>query len=104
MWSSTGIVEPGITFKTSGIKECDLQNVNTTTFTFQDDTPDLSDPVFGGNKGTLYINAGSEITFAVGVGMSGSGTFVANAELNLTHTFTPEPAYYIAAINEVEQR
>ena len=106
VWSSTGIVAPGITFKASGIKECDLQDANTTTFTFQDDTPDLSDPVFGGDAGTLYINAGGEIpanTFAVGVGMSGSGTFVANTGPNLRHIFTPKPAYYIAAINEVEQ-
>ena len=106
MWSTTGTVGPGITFEACGIKECDPDSSNTTMFTLQDDNPDLSDPVFGGNKGTLYINNGGEIpinTYAVGIGMSGSGTFCVNAEPNLIHEFTPTPTYYIAAINEVEQ-
>ena len=106
MWAYPGPVEPGITFKAIGQNECDPQGANTTTFTFQDNTPDLSDPVPGGNKGTLYIFDGSEIpinTFAVGIGMSGSGTFCVNAEPNLKHEFNPEPTYYVAAINEVEK-
>ena len=105
MWSATGIVKPGITFTASGQKDCDPQDANTTTFTFQDDTPDLSEPVPGGDKGNLYIHDGHNVpskTFAVGVGMSGSGTFVVNAGPNLGHTLTPTPAYYIAAIDEVK--
>ena len=106
MWSSTGIVRPGITFKAFGKKDCDPDTANTTAFTFQNNTPDFSEPVLGGSKGTLYINDGGQVpvnVFAVGVGMSGAGTFCVNAEPNLIHEFTPTPTYYIAAINEVEQ-
>ena len=105
VWSAAGVVKPGITFRASGQKDCDPQGANTSTFTFQDDTPDLSDPVSGGNKGSLYIYDDGKVpsqTFAVGVGMSGNGTFVANAGPNLTHDFTPTPAYYIAAADEME--
>ena len=35
--------------------------------------------------------------------MSGSATFVANAEPTITYMFSSTQGYYIAAINEVEQ-
>ena len=62
---------------------------------------------------TLYLEAikapytffnGASIppaTYAVGIGMSGNATFVLNAGPNMRHAL-PKPAYYIAAINEVE--
>ena len=107
VWSQTGIVEPGKVIKASGEKNCDPDGANTTTFTFQGGTPVLSDPVPGGDKGTLSIFNGPTIpphTFAEGIGMSGSATFVLNAGPNLSHTLSiPKPAYYIAAIIEVEQ-
>ena len=36
---------------------------------------------------------------SVGIGMSGSGTFVVQAQPNLTLNFTPHPKYYIVAGN-----
>ena len=106
VWSATGEVKPGITFKATGSKEGDPQVKNQTKFTFVNDTPDLSDPTTGGPQGSLTIHDGDTVppkTFAVGVGMSGNGTYVVNAGPNLVHQFTPTPAYYVAAIEEVEE-
>ena len=106
VWSATGIVEAGKIVTAGGEKNCDPQGSNTTTFAVQDGTPVLSDPVSGGSEGTLYIFDGSTTpinTYAVGIGMSGSPTYVENAEPSLEHSLTPKPAYYIAAIEEVEQ-
>lgn len=88
----------------TGTKACDLESKNKTRFTFDDDTPRLGDPTSGGKEGTLTITNGSTVppnTFSVGVGMSGKGTYVVNAGPNLKHQFTPEPAYYVAAIDQV---
>ena len=106
MRSATAVVKPGITFKASGLKHCDPQDANTTTFMFQDGTSVFSDPVSADNKGTLYIHDDAAIpsqTFAVGIAMSGGATSITNAGPNLTHMFTPTPVYYIAAIDEVEE-
>ena len=106
VWSPTGELLPGVTFIANGQKDCDPNGANESTFTFQNDTPTLSDAVSGGVKGTLYIHSGPGIpsnTFAVGIGMSGKGTFVVNARPNVTEVFTPTLAYYIAAINEVQE-
>ena len=106
VWGTTGIVEPGTIFRASGQVNCDPQGANTTTFAIQDGTPAFSEPVSGSNKGTLTINEDPNIlpnTYAVGIGMAQSATFVVNAEPNLTHMITPLPGYYIAAIDEVEQ-
>ena len=104
VWSATGIVKPGIQFTASGSKECDPEGENVTSFTFNNSTPDLSNPTTGGTDGSLTIKDGDSVpsnTFAVGVGMSGKGTYVVNAGPNLTHEFTPEPKYYIVAADEV---
>lgn len=106
VWSATGQVKPGITFKATGLKDCDPQRKNQVNFTFVNDTPKLTDPASGGAPGSLTICDENNVpanTFAVGVGMSGNGTYVVNAGPNLEHQFTPEPAYYIAAIEEVEE-
>ena len=104
VWSDTGIVKAGVIFALMGLKECDPTGKNITTFTFENDTPQLSDPITGGAGGSLTIEEGTTIPFnkfAVGVGMSGKGTYVVNAGPNLTHQFTPEPQYFIVATDEV---
>ena len=104
--ADTGRVEPGKVVKVSGEKNCDPDGANTTTFTVQDGTQVLSDPTPGNTRGTLYIFDASSTpanTYAVGIGMSGSPTFVQNAGPNFQHPLTPQLAYYIAAIEEVEQ-
>ena len=104
VWSDTEEVKPGITFKARDSKDCDLKDNNQANFTFVKDTPKLSDPTTGGPPGSLTIHDGDTVPpnkFAVGVGMSGKGTYVVNAGPNLVHQFTPEPAYYVAATDQV---
>ena len=104
VWSATGVLKPGVQFTATGLKDCDPAGKNLTSFTFEKDTPKLSDPTTGETIGILTIKDGDNVpsnTFAVGVGMSGKGTYVVNAGPNLTHHFTPEPKYYIVAGDEV---
>ena len=104
VWSDTGIVKPGVKFTATGLKDCDPQNKNLTTFDFINDTPQLSDPTSGGIAGSLLIKDGPSVssdTFAVGVGMSGKGTYVVNAGPNLKHKFTADPLYFVVAADEV---
>lgn len=106
VWAATGVVKPGVTFIATGLKDCDPNSKNITNFTFLHDTPQLSDPTDGGEPGSLTIKDGSTVpvkTFAVGVGMSGKGTYVVNAGPNLTHVFTPELKYYVLAADEVTE-
>ena len=106
VWANTGVVRPGVTFKATGVKDCDPNSKNLTDFTYENDTPQLSEPTVGGNPGSLTIKDGNTVpsqTFAVGVGMSGKGTFVVNAGPNLTHIFTPEPKYFVLAADEVTE-
>ena len=91
VWSASGEVRPGIKFEATGQTECDPDAGNTSKFTFLGDTPLLSDAIPGGEIGHLFIHDGPNVpsnTFAVGVGMSGNGTFVVNAGPNLKQVFS----------------
>ena len=104
VWSATGIIKAGVKFKATGLKDCDPTGKNLTKFSFNNDTPQLSDPTSEGTAGSLTIKDDKSVPsnkFAVGVGMSGKGTYVVNAGPNLTHQFTPEPKYYVVAADEV---
>lgn len=99
VWSDTGVLIPGVTFDASGKKDCDPSGANTTTFSM-DPGPGLSDPVQGPPAGSLVINDANNVPsnrFSVGIGMSGTGTYVVQAGPNLKHTFTPTPSYWVAA-------
>lgn len=96
----TGVVKPGVTFRATGLKPCDPTNSNTVNFTFSNNTPSFNQPAVGGPSGSLTIHDEFNVPpnkFAVGVGMSGKGIYVVNAEPNLTHLFTPTPKYFVAA-------
>ena len=106
VWAATGFIQPGKVVKPAAKKDCDPQDANTTTFTFQGPIPVFSEPVPGATKGTLCIFDGSNIppdTYAVGVGLSGNATYVENAGPGFRHALTPPTTYYIAAISVVEQ-
>lgn len=106
VWGNTGEVIPGVKFSAGGIKEAELREKNLTTFGIIDNAPQLTKPVKDpNNPGTLVIEDAANIpalTFSVGIGMSGNGTFVQQAEPNLKHLFTPSPQYWIAAGQEVQ--
>ncbi|TQX84479.1 MULTISPECIES: protein rhiA [Rhizobium] len=99
VWSDTGQLIPGVDFLASGDQDCSPAGANTTTFSL-DGGPGLSVPVKGDPAGSLVIKDAPSVPnnrFSVGIGMSGTGTYVVQAGTNLTHTFTPTPSYWIAA-------
>jgi rhizosphere induced protein len=105
VWGQTGTVAPGVLFSASGIKPCSLTGANMTTFSLDNNAPQLSTPVSGGQAGSLTINEASNVpngTFSTGIGMSGYGTFVQQAYANTTQVYTPTPKYWIAAANQMQ--
>jgi rhizosphere induced protein len=104
VWGNTGEVIPGVTFTASGQLPADPQSRNTTTFSTAPG-PNLSPAMQAPPPGSLVINDASNVPnnrFAVGISMSGAGTFVTEAGPNLIHTFTPTPTYWIAAGRNVQ--
>lgn len=105
VWGDTGELKPGITYKAKGSKDANLETANSTTFGYNDaGSPSLTKPEPDpNNKGSLVINDLGNIPskkFSVGIGMSGTGTFVAQAGPNLHHFFTPTPVYWVGAATE----
>lgn len=99
VWSDTGQLIPGVDFLASGVQDGSPAGANTTTFSL-DGGPGFSNPVKGDPAGSLVIKDAGNVPnsrFSVGIGMSGTGTYVVQAGTNLTHTFTPTPSYWIAA-------
>ncbi len=105
VWGVTGNVQPGVTFEASQVKACDPASINQTTFSVLNNTPSISNPVTGGQAGSLTINMDKSVpnlTYATGIGMSGSGTFVQQALANAPQVYTPNPSYWIAAANQMQ--
>jgi hypothetical protein len=104
VWGTTGTVIPGITFNAGGEIITSPDGSNTTTFSTKPG-PNLSSAVKAPPAGSLVIKDADDVpnsTYSVGIGMSGTGTFVVQAGPNLTHQFTPTPSYWIAAGSEVK--
>jgi len=99
VWGANGQVIPGVTFNASGDISASPAGANTTTFSTKPG-PNLSGAVKAPPSGSLVINDADDVpnnTFSVGIGMSGTGTYVVQAGTNLKHQFTPTPSYWIAA-------
>lgn len=104
VWGATGIVQPGVTFNAGGEIDGDPSGANTTTFSAQPG-PNLSSAIKAPPSGSLVIKDADNVpnnTFSVGIGMSGTGTYVVQAGPSLTHQFTPTPSYWIAAGTDVK--
>ena len=101
VWYDSGTLKPGVRFLAGGSQKCNPNGENHTEFTVPEGgAPGLSEPIKGPEKGTLSINTGEHVPFdkyAVGIGMSGNGTLVQQAQPNLTYKFTPPPSYWVAA-------
>ena len=105
VWGDTGTLKPGITYNASGKKSCSPDGNNQTTFSMNDNTPQLSIPIPGGQAGSLTIHEDGNIPnnkFSTGIGMSGQGTFVQQGLQNIDQVYTPEPVYYIAAAQSIQ--
>lgn len=96
VWSQTGQLRPGVMFRASQTWPADLTSTNRVTFTnnagaytFTNQGPGTAGSLTVAEDRTVATNA------AVGVGMSGAGTFVAQSQPNWNLTFTPHPEYWI---------
>lgn len=99
VWSETGRLVPGVIFDASEMVPADPASANQITLTNNGGAFTFQDQSHGPQSGTLYIREASSIPMnlaAVGIGMSGSGTFVTQAQPNMNLQFTPRPSYWIA--------
>jgi hypothetical protein len=98
VWSETGVLTPGVVFDASQVFDADLQNGNQITLTYNS-AFNFINQTKGPKAGILYIKEDATIPAnkaSVGIGMSGFGTFVVQAQPNLNLNFTPHPSYFIA--------
>lgn len=99
VWSETGLLVPGVVFDASQTFGANLQTTNKITLTHAGGAYDFINQTKGPQPGILYITEDSTIPLkqaSVGIGMSGNGTFVVQAQPNFNLTFTPHPKYFIA--------
>jgi rhizosphere induced protein len=98
VWAQTGTLNAGVRFKAAQTWDADPKNLNTVSLDY-DRAYNFQNLCSGGTAGSLYINESGSIPMkqaSVGIGMSGSGTFVKQAQPNMHLVFTPHPVYYIA--------
>jgi hypothetical protein len=105
VWGSTGgVIIPGSRFRTNQVIGADPNGNNSTTFSMAPG-PNLSPPVPAPPPGSLIINEEDNVPnnqYAVGIGMSGAGTYIMQAGPNLRHQFVATPDYWIAAGTDVQ--
>jgi len=105
VWGNSGTVTPGVNYNAGGSKPCSLTGANMTTFSLDDNAPQLSTPVTGGQAGSLTVNQSANVpngVFSTGIGMSGQGSFVQQALANSPQVYTPTPKYWIAAATQMQ--
>ena len=107
VWYDSGKLEPGVRFLAGGSQKCNPSGKNHTEFTVpRNGAPGLSEPTKEPEKGTLYIETDDTVPtnkFAVGIGMSGNGIFVQQAEPNSIYKFKPtSPSYWVAADDKMK--
>jgi hypothetical protein len=114
LWDRTGVLVPGVTFDTSQSFPADPTTVGSIAaatqagqgvgLTYHNDKDYHefipTDPNSSAAKGSLYVACDGSVpnnVAAVGIGMSGAGTFAVNALTNVTTVFTPQPEYWLVA-------
>jgi len=98
VWRETKQLASGITSVTMQCPPADLAGNNGITLTY-DGAYNFIDPVNAMPDPSLTIKMDQTIPMgqvAVGIGMSGSGTFLVAGQPNLNLVFTPKPEYWIA--------
>lgn len=104
VWSETGQLQPGVTFVASGEKPSDPEVKNVTSFSFADESAGFTEPVEGGENGSLTIKVKDGVPlkkFSIGVGMSGKGAYVVNAQPNVDQIFTPIIKYFVVPATHI---
>jgi hypothetical protein len=103
LWAQSGILQPGVPFEASQIIPADLSTNNQVVFDYAEGAYLFEEGIIPGitpEQGTLYVQTSPVVPAndaSVGIGMSGAGTFAAQAEPGMVATFTPHPAYGLAA-------
>ncbi len=100
VWAETGKLSSGVLFLASQVVSADLSTKNRISLDYSGGAYYFQTPAIQGpQQGNLYIDESPNIpsanTTSVGVGMSGYGTFAAQAGPNLSAVYTPHPTYYI---------
>lgn len=98
VWDETGVLRPGVIFDASQSWEADPKASNQVTFSYENGAYTFRDLGRGPRPNSLYI--AEDITIppnqaSVGIGMSGSGTFVVQAQPNMNLMFAPHPKYWV---------
>ncbi len=100
VWAETGNLQPGIIFKASQNVNGGLTQDNAITFTKEDGAYHFIDLTTDENyDGLLNIKCDNTIPTqqaSVGIGMSGSPTFVRQAQPNMAFIFSPKIEYRLA--------
>lgn len=103
VWSETGKLKPKVHFNASQVLQADLSDNNKVTFDY--DGAYMFTDQTSGAEGELHIKENSTIPMkmaSVGIGMSGKGTFVVQAQPNENLSFRPHPKYWITFGNFTE--
>lgn len=98
VWAETGELVPGVRFDASQVVPATLDNNNKIPFSHEGGAYFFKERK-NGTAGQLTIVEDGTIPLkkaAVGIGMSGAGIFVRQAQPNLTLSFKPKPKYWIA--------
>ena len=98
-WSEVGELIPGVIFEATQIWDADLVTSNQVTLKMlPGDIYTFVGQQAGKYPGNLYIFGDSSLPIkntAVGIGMSGSPTYVMRAQPNWSWIYTPKPLYWI---------
>ena len=98
VWAETGELIPGVMFMAGQTFPADLSTTNSITLSNIGGAYQFQNQGQGAVAGNLYIREDNTVPLkqaSVGIGMSGAGTFVVQAQPNINLIFTPHPKYYI---------
>lgn len=97
VWSETGELIPGVVFKAYQTWAADLRDNNKVRFSYKNGAFTF-EGLGRGNSGELLIEGDYTLPLnqaSVGIGMSGAGTFVSQAQPNINFFYQPHPKYWI---------
>lgn len=97
-WAKTGMLVPGITFMASQIVNADPNSLNTSRLDYSG-YYNLQNPTAGGQPGTLSVQNSASVPMnqaSIGMVVSGSTVYAAQAQPNMIQVFAPQSNYWIA--------
>jgi len=98
VWAKTTNLRPGTIIKTSQAWPANLSTMNKVDFDFQNQAYTFDNQGQGGYEGNLYIDQSQRVNTrdaAVGIGMSGKGSFFVESQPNMKLILTPKPTYWL---------